>query len=649
MRKKTLSLVMAVVMLMTALSLMFPAFAEGVEYKQSPFLDDKVAAGELAPVAERLPKVTKLPSEMLPEHLEYEIGKYGGTMRFITAVVNWDADVFVLNNEGLLSMASINSDVITPNIVESYEVNDEQTEFTFKLREGLKWSDGVPVTMEDVRFTIEKVIFNEEITPVVANYMRDGGVATGDPFTFEEIDDWTFKLSFKKPYGGFAVHLSIAGWKGYTDFLKPKHFLEKFHKDSYESYEAYTEAMKPYADVLGLDLSLDASWITLFTQADCTNWELTDPTDQLTSKTFADAGHTGNFPVLYPWVMVSSEGGITTFERNPYYHKVDAEGNQLPYIDKLTSTLVENMEMVQMKYASGEADFGRESATVDNITLYRENEEKAGITAYLAASHMHPTDVMINFNYKDEAWQEVISDIRFLQALELAIDAEEIIDSVYKGFGEVNPHWKCEGDFDAANALLDEMGMQRGADGFRTTPSGKPLTLQIVNSPDAKDITSVSELYVEFWGEIGLKTEITTLESSMRDQKQQANEIPIRVCWIHSTQLWHYVDFGPMAPLWSQWYNAGGLTDPTVEAGEEPPEWAKEFHLKKQSLMTVSPQEAVNEVVPQLLEVMTSRLFIIEPLTNVPQCVVINSNIANVPTGGTAISWNFAGEQFFYK
>ena len=194
MRKNTLSLVMAVVMLMTALSLMFPAFAEGVEYKQSPFLDDKVAAGELAPVAERLPKVTKLPDEILPEFLDYEIGKYGGTMRFITAVVNWDADVFIMNNEGLLTMASANSDVITPNIVESYEVNDEQTEFTFRLREGLKWSDGVPVTMEDVRFTIEKVIFNEEIT---CRQLHARRWRYRRSFTFEEIDDWTFKLSFK--------------------------------------------------------------------------------------------------------------------------------------------------------------------------------------------------------------------------------------------------------------------------------------------------------------------------------------------------------------------------------------------------------------------------------------------------------------------
>ena len=643
---RTLSLLLAAILLTTFMPL---ALAGDAVYNQSPFLDEKVASGELPPVAERLPKVTKLPDEILPEYLDYEIGTYGGTIRFVTAVVNWDADAFIMNNEGFLTMQSGNSGITTPNIVEEFAVNDAQTEFTFKLREGLKWSDGVPVTMDDIRFTIEKVLFNKELTPVIAGFMRDGGVATGDPFTFEQVDDWTFKLIFKKPYGGFVVHLSVAGWKGYTELLKPKHFLEKFHKDSYETYDAYVEAMQPYADALKLDLSLDASWVPLFSQVDCTNWELTDPTDQLTSKTFASAGQTENFPVLYPLRMVSSDGGITAWERNPYYHKVDAAGNQLPYVDKLTSTLVENMEMVQLKYVSGEADFARESATIDNVTLYKENEEKAHITAHLTNLHNHPTDIQININYKDEAWQEAISDIRFLRALEMAIDAEEILESVYHGLGEINPNWNCIGDIDGANALLDEMGMQVGADGFRTTPSGKPLLISIINSPDARDITTVTELYVEFWRELDLKVEVTTLEASMREQKQLANEIPIRVSWLPSTQLWFQAGFGPMMPLWSQWFDAGGLTNPDVTAGEEPPEWAKEFHLLKQSLMTVSPTEAISTVLPKIVDVMTDKLFTIEPLTNMKQCVVINSSMGNVPTGGIGVSWNLSGEQFFYK
>ena len=107
--------------------------------------------------------------------------------------------------------------------------------------------------------------------------------------------------------------------------------------------------------------------------------------------------------------MISSANGLTTWERNPYYHKVDANGQQLPYVDYLTSKLVENMEMVQMSYISGEADFGRESATIDNISMYKENAEKAGITAYVTTMHNNPTDISLNANYKDPAWQEVMT------------------------------------------------------------------------------------------------------------------------------------------------------------------------------------------------------------------------------------------------
>ena len=163
---------------------------------------------------------------------------------------------------------------------------------------------------------------------------------------------------------------------------------------------------------------------------------------------------------------------------------MDPDGNQLPYVDYLTSTLVENMEMVQMEYMSGKADFGRESATIDNISLYRENEEKAGITAYVTPTHTNPTVFYINTNYglntdgtvkaddASKAWQEVVNDVRFRQALMHAVDAEEIVESVYKGFGEVNPDYACDHDLETANALLDELGMKDvDGDGYRDLPA----------------------------------------------------------------------------------------------------------------------------------------------------------------------------------
>ena len=647
--KKLVSLIIAAALLLPMV--MVPAFAEGATLTEAPMLTKLVEEGKLPPLEERLPEETKLPDEILPEYLDYECGNYGGTMRFITSIVNWDADVFVGNNEALLTMESASSDTITPNIVAGFEANEDNTEFTFTLRKGLKWSDGVPVTIEDFEFGINDFIFNEELNPVVAAYMRDGGVQAGEPFTYERIDDWSFKLKFKEPYGGFAVHLSIAGWKGYTEFLKPAHFLKKFHKayaeEIHGSEDAYYAFIQPYATVMGYEDAKDENvWVNVFNQVDMTNWELTDPNDALTSVYFADAGQTEDFPVLYAWHMVSSAGGLTTWERNPYYHKVDAKGQQLPYVDYLTSKLVENMEMVQMSYISGEADFGRESATIDNISMYKENAEKAGITAYVTTMHNNPTDISLNANFKDEAWQEVITDIRFRQALAHAIDAEEIIDVVYHGFGEVNPYYPCDYDIELANSLLDEMGMKdTDGDGYRETPSGKPLSWSIYNYNEANDIIPVAELCVEYWKEIGLKADIKTIESTLLSTMQEGNEIPCRIAWVHSTQLWHYLDWfcGRWCPLWNLWFDRDGAQ------GEEPPADVKDFLAKIDSLMTVSPEDAVNEVLPELVGWMGENLYLIEPLINVDQCVVINSKIGNVPTGGIGISWNFSIEQFFYK
>ena len=665
MKKLSWLLVLAMLISMFA----FTASAEG-EYAQSPLFDELVESGELPPVEERLPEVPRVAKEILDEYLDLEIGNYGGTLRLTTSVVNWDADGFIGQNEALLTMESVSSDTITANIVEYYEVSEDNTTFTFGLRKGLKWSDGTPVTMEDFEFGINHHVFNEEITPVVSSYMRDGGTASGDPFTFTVIDDWTFSLTFKSAYGGFPVHISIAGWKGYTDLLKPAHFLKAFHPDFAEevhgSLDAYYEYIAPFGAAMGYDdVTEEGVWVYIYNQIDMTNWELTDPNDALTSTYFAGLIEE-NFPVLYGWVMTSSDSGITTWTRNPYYFKIDEEGNQLPYIDYITSTLVEDMEMVQMYYMSGGADFGRESATIDNISLYRENEAAAGITAYTTSYHCTPTDLALNVNYglntdgtvKDDdaskAWQEVIGIKEFRKALAMAIDAEEIVDAVYNGFAEVYEPHGCVHDIEGANEILDELGMvDIDGDGYRESPSGLPFQFQIWNYSEANDIIPTIELYVEFFAEIGIKAEGYSTESTLLSTSQEANEIPARVSWVHETILWHYSDWftGVWAPLWVDWQNAGGLSGEIKDetAYLAPPAEVQQFYLDVQSMFTTDVETAVNETLPKLAEFMADEQYLIIPITNVQQCVIINSDIGNVPEGGVGISWNFAFEHYFYN
>jgi len=667
---KKLALLVALVMVASCMTFTFAANAEG-EYSQAPMFDALVESGELPPVEERLPENPCYTHEFLDEYLDSQVGNYGGTLRLVTSSVNWDADGFVAMTENLLTMQSSNSDQIDPNIVESYEVDEDQKVFTFHLRKGLKWSDGVDVTMEDFEFGINNFVFNAELTPVIAAWMRDAGTSAGDPFTFEVVDDQTFRITFKESYGGFVVHLSIAGWKGYTEFLKPAHVLKQYHIDFAEechgSLEAYYEFIKPYAAAMGYDdPTAEGIWTYVFNQMDCTNWELTDPNDQMPSYYFGDICPIDNFPVLYPWVMKSCDSGVTTWERNPYFFCVDADGQQLPYFDYITSTYRESAELVQFSAMSGEVDFMRESATINNISLYRENEEAAGITAYTTSMHNNPADIQINFGYglnpdgtvkegeNFAAWQEMVNDKRFLQALEHAVDAEEVVDGVFNGFAEPNEYFACDGDSDLANQLLDEMGaVDIDGDGFRETPSGLPFYFNVYMETGAShtDNIAASELYYEFWTNIGLNVTLQPTDSTLFATMRDANEVEIRIMWLHANALWHYAEWYTNEPLWQRWIDNGGLSGEVRDDATdylEPSEEFKEFVRAIQGCFTVDPVTAVNVNVPALMEMQAENLWDIEPLQNVQQCVVINSDIQNVPSGGIGISWDFGLEEMFY-
>ncbi len=667
---KKLSILLVLVMVLSTTSFV-SASAEG-EYSQAPMLDERVESGELPPVEERLPENPCVIKEVLDEYLDQEVGNYGGTLRFATNSVNWDADIFVAMDEALLTMESANSDVITPNIVESYEVNEDNTVYTFKLRKGLKWSDGVELTMEDVEFGINDFVFNDELTPVVSAYMRDGGVSSGEPFTFEVVDDTTFTISFKSSYGGFAVHIAIANWKGYTDLIKPAHFLKQFHKDYAEevhgSLEAYYEFMQPFASHMGYDdVSEEGVWVYVFNQFDCTNFECTDPNDAMPSYYFGELTGYDSFPQLYPWIMVDCSGNnFMTFERNPYYFKVDAAGQQMPYFDKLTSQYVEDVELVQFSVTAGDVDFMREAATISNIAMYRENEEVGGYTAYTTSMHNTPGCLGVNFTYglnadgtvkddvESQAWQEMLADKRFLQALVVSVDAEEVIDSVFHGFGEPNDYYYCPGDIDAAKDLLDEMGaVDIDGDGYRETPSGLPFTVYVYVSTAAAYAESLTccELYYEYWSLTGLNVQIMPTDSTLLDTMINANEVPIYSKWLHGANLWYYGQWYDNNPMWTNWVNAGGLSgtlksdDPYIEPSEE----FKEFILTMQGCYTADTKTAVNVNVPKLLEMSAENLWEIQFVQNVQQCVIVNSDISNVPTGGIGISWNFAIPQMYYE
>ena len=251
------------------------------------------------------------------------------------------------------------------------------------------------------------------------------------------------------------------------------------------------------------------------------------------------------------------------------------------------------------------------------------------------------------------AWQEVATKVEFRKALAYAIDGKEIADTVYYGYADVNDtYFGAEYDPDYARQLLDEMGMvDIDGDGYRETPSGMQFSWIMFNTNEASDLVSVNELMCEFWREIGLKCEGQTLDPTLLGTMINANEVPMNMVWIHEGNLWHMGDFliERWAPLYYLWYAAGGLNG-SVDAGLEPPEVVKDFYKIYDTWFTGTPEQAVNEVIPALRKMNAENYWCLIPITNVGQCLVVNSDIGNVPNeNNNACAEAFVFEQLFYK
>ncbi|MFN3699602.1 MAG: ABC transporter substrate-binding protein, partial [Dictyoglomus sp.] len=274
------------------------------KYNESPMTAALVKQGKLPPVEQRLPK-----NPIVVKPFE-EIGVYGGTLRraWLGPGDRWGIAKICYDANNLMRWAS-DSKTILPWLVEKYTVSKDGRIFTFKLREGLKWSDGHPMTVDDVIFWYEDVIGNEELTPTFpAGFVQDGVRAK-----FVKVDDYTFRIEFKNPNPMFIYTFPTPGWyiansKGSFAFYAPKHYLMQFHPK-------YTDPKKleEIAKKAGFKF-----WYEYFWEKARHGW-----------------GGLCEMPTLSPYILKEKSQTQIILERNPYYWKIDTEGKQLPYLDRI--------------------------------------------------------------------------------------------------------------------------------------------------------------------------------------------------------------------------------------------------------------------------------------------------------------------------
>jgi peptide/nickel transport system substrate-binding protein len=558
----------------------------------------------------------------------------------------WGIAKICYDANNLMRWAS-DSKTILPWLVEKYTVSKDGRVFTFKLREGLKWSDGHPMTTDDVIFWYEDVIGNEELTPTFpSGFVQDGVRAK-----FIKVDDYTFRIEFKNPNPMFIYTFPTQGWfidnsKGSFAFYAPKHYLMQFHPK-------YTpkDKLEALAKQKGFN-----KWYELF-------------------QFMIDYIQNPDLPTMSPWKILSKSPNEPVFvmERNPYYPVVDTEGNQLPYIDRLVHYLVSDAEMINMKAVAGEIDFQARHMRLPNYTLFMQNKDKGNyrILIWRTGTGADPA-IYLNQNVKDPVKRKLFQDARFRQALSLAINREEINKILFFGLGVpmqaaippgsayYDKAWAqayAQYDPGRAKILLDAIGLKVGKDGFRIGPDGKPIELIVsfTTYPGNANMSTM-ELIKSYWEKMGIKTIIKQVDRSLYTTQCNSGDIEIGV-WVMDRMsnvaisagrlLGTWTD-GPWAPLYARWYWTKG------QEGEEPTgDIKKIYDLWDEFNRTVDARKR-DTIIRQIIALHRKNIWIIGTVGGIPQLVIVNNKLRNVPDG---ILWddpyrselNSFPEQFFFK
>ncbi len=611
---------LSILFVICALMLSSVAFAQEMTYHEAPMLAEKVAAGELPPVEERLPAEPRVIDPL-------EIGQYGGTWHMGTR--GGGDEVIYIRTVGYHMLVRWNTEwtEVVPDVAKSFEVNDEGTVFTFHLREGMKWSDGEPFTADDIVFAFNDIFLNTDLNAAPPNWFLAGG----EPGVVEALDPYTVQFTFKAPNGLFLQNLAVP----HQQFVvqAPKHYLSQFHAS--------------YADPAALDEMVKAAGVE--------RW-----TDLMRLKGAWTAGHVGlwdnaDLPTINPWEVETALGPDATqvhLVRNPYFYGVDTDGNQLPYIDDVVYNVGTDVETLVLQALNGEIDMqDRHIATNNNRAVFFDNQEAGGYHFYeTVPSSSNVMVIALNLTNLDPVKREIYQNHDFRAALSMAIDRQEIIDVVYVGQGEPyqaaprpqSPLYNeqlarqyTEFDPDQANAMLDEILPNKDSEGFRLLPNGDRLVIALEVIPTLfPEWTDVLELITGYWADVGIKLEQVVEDRTVFYDRKTANLQDANI-WAGDGGLevileprWYFPfsNESNYGEAWQYWYN-----NPSDERAEEPPEAVKQQMELYTQLRATADQAGQNELMSQILQIAADQFYVMGISLPSNGYGIVKNNMHNVP------------------
>ncbi|MDB5585200.1 MAG: transporter substrate-binding protein [Devosia sp.] len=598
------------------------------EYHEPEWVTKFVTAGKLPPVAERLPKE---PMVYKTANMPDGIGVYGDVMRHVIGgrPEGWNyiggqsqgwggIDIGLsecLTRTGPLFEVKADELEPLPNLAKSWEWSEDGHTLTMHLIEGAKWSDGVAFNADDVMFYWNDNVNDPNVTPLNGATPETFGVGT----TLEKVDDYTIKWTFKEVKPTQYLYAMAYGTfcPGPAHILKPQH--PKYNTAN--TYDQYKNAFPP---------------------------------------------EFMNMPVMGAWVPVEYRpDDIIVMRRNPYYWKVDENGNQLPYLDELEYRLSTWADR-DVQAVAGSGDFSNlEQAEGYVEALKRSAEPTAPARLQFGARTI---GYVLQVNYSANGWgepdtrgqavRELNRNLDFRKAVSMALDRQRLGDSLVRGpFTAIYPGGLYAGtsfydkastvyypyDIAAANALLDSAGLKdTDGDGIRNFPAdqagGANVEITLLANTDYGTDTNLAEGVIAQMAPLGLRVIANFQTGTARDDMAEsgkwdwavARQTAEIVTVVQSTSA-----LAPVGPRTNAFHRAG--TDGTLDLLPFEQDLVNDVN----SFIATSDNAERTEIMKRFQHTYTDNVYTIG-LTQYPGALIINKRFSNIPVGAPIFQFNWA-------
>lgn len=608
------------------------AMAEAPKYA-GPLIETLTLQHSVKPEGD-LPEIQdRVPAEPLIVDLESRKrvpGVHGGTLRMF---VSRSKDVRYMSVWGYARLVGYNSDYeLVPDLLRDYEVSADGRTVTLYLRKGHRWSDGHPFTTEDLRYWWEDVALNKDLSPSgpPVDLLVDDEMPT-----VTVVDDVTISYQWSKPNPRFLPALAQARP---VYIYRPAHFMKKYHAE-----HADAEKLAKRVEDSG-----KKTWAALHNRKD-NLYKNDNP----------------KLPILQPWVNQNKKNSQRyILERNPFYHRIDSNGRQLPYVDRVELEIAA-AGLIPLKASQGEAHLQIRGLSFSDAPVLKKKEAEGGfVTRLWRSGAASEVAIYPNLNYEDEVWRDVFRDVRFRRALSMGVRRGEINQALYYKLAkpravaalEESPFFDAKQakawakhDPDAANALLDEMGLtERAANGIRKLPDGRPMQIVIETAGERAEVEDTLELITKSWAELGIRLLVKPQDRDVLRNRAFAGQT-MMVAWYGWNVGIPTADATPtdLVPLdqatfswpkWGQYYQTKG------SVGEKPdlPEAQKLMDLFH-DWRSASDSEGRAIAWKAMLAIHADQVFSIGTVSRAPVPVVHDAALNNVPEKGI-YAWDPGGQ-----